>query len=352
MKLGIIGPAGAGKTTVFEALSRDFAGGGAKNENRVGTIHVPDHRIDVLSEMFHPRKTIYAQVEYLLPGKKEGKKETGGDLAWVQAIRDTDALIVVIRNHSNMGFEAPDPAGDFTGVNQELILTDLATVEKRLERLEADAKRGKAIDREEHDLLVQSKTTLDDEIPLRRVPELARSKQLKGYALLSAKPVLVLFNNADEDDSLPPDLTEPDMAETEALAGETAMIIRGKLEHELAQMPPEEAAELLAEFNIGAPATDRVIQKSYETMGLISFFTVGEDEVRAWTIEKGASALEAAGKIHTDIQKGFIRAEIIAYDDLIAAGSTAAARKAGTYRLEGKTYTVKDGDIINFRFNV
>lgn len=352
MKLGIIGPAGAGKTTVFEALSRDFAGGGAKNENRVGTIHVPDHRIDVLSEMFHPRKTIYAQVEYLLPGKKEGKKETGGDLAWVQAIRDTDALIVVIRNHSNMGFDAPDPAGDFRGIDQELILTDLATVEKRLERLEADAKRGKAIDREEHDLLVQSKTTLDDEIPLRRVPELARSKQLKGYALLSAKPVLVLFNNADEDDSLPPDLTEPDMAETEALAGETAMIIRGKLEHELAQMPPEEAAELLAEFNIGAPATDRVIQKSYETMGLISFFTVGEDEVRAWTIEKGASALEAAGKIHTDIQKGFIRAEIIAYDDLIAAGSTAAARKAGTYRLEGKTYTVKDGDIINFRFNV
>jgi len=130
------------------------------------------------------------------------------------------------------------------------------------------------------------------------------------------------------------------------------MVIRGKLEHELAQMSEEEAAELLEEFNIAAPATDRVIRKSYETMGLISFFTVGEDEVRAWTIQKGTSALEAAGKIHTDIQKGFIRAETISYDDQVAAGSTAAAKKAGTFRLEGKTYTVRDGDIINFRFNI
>lgn len=346
MKLGIIGGPGAGKTTVFEALTRDFTGPGKKNETRFGTIHVPDERIDVLSDMFRPEKTIYAQVEYLLPGKKDGKKEAGADLTWVTSIRDADALILVIRNHSNLGFDAPSPAAEFAAIQQELILTDLAAVEKRLERIEADAKRGKTIDREERELLVRCKEALDFEIPVRRYPELAESRILRGYALLSAKPVLVLFNNADEDESLPAE------ARTEAFSGETCMVIRGKLEHELAQMSPEEAAELLKEFNIAAPATDRVIRRSYETMGLISFFTVGEDEVRAWTIQKGTSALEAAGKIHTDIRKGFIRAETISYEDQVAAGSTAAAKKAGTFRLEGKTYTVRDGDIINFRFNI
>ena len=344
MKLGIIGPANAGKTTVFEALTHDFAGMGAKNETRLGTIHVPDPRIDRLSDMYRPQKTIYAQVEYLLPGKKEGKKEAGADLGWVRVIRDVDALIVVIRNHAHMGFGTPDPQADFSGIDQELILTDLGTVEKRLERIAADAKRGKAADKEEHDLLVQCKAVLEEETPLRRYPELAAAKALKGYALLSAKAVLVLFNNADEDESLP--------ALPDALDENACMVIRGKLEHELAQMSPEDAAELLEEFNIPALATDRVIRKSYETLGLNSFFTVGEDEVRAWTIEKGTSALDAAGKIHTDIQKGFIRAEVISYEDQVAAGSAAAAKKAGTFRLEGKTYTVQDGDIINFRFNV
>ncbi len=344
MKLGIIGPAAAGKTTVFEALTHEFAGPGAKNETRLGTITVPDTRIDTLSEMFKPEKTIYAKVEYLLPGKKEGKKEAGADLNWIQVIRDVDALIVVIRNHAHLGYDKPEPAADFMAIQQELILTDLAAVEKRIERIHADAKRGKGTDKEELELVEKCREALEAERPIRRFPELVGSKLLKGYAMLSAKPVLVLFNNADEDETLP--------TESGIFSDETCMVIRGKLEHELAQMSREEAAELLEEFNIAASATDRVIRKSYEILGLISFFTVGEDEVRAWTIEKGESALEAAGQIHSDIQKGFIRAEIISYDDLIAAGSMAAAKKAGTFRLEGKTYTVKDGDIINFRFNV
>lgn len=344
MKLGIIGLANSGKSTVFEALTREFAGPAAKNETRLGTIAVPDARIDVLSDMFNPRKTIYAQVEYLLPGKAEQKREIGPDAALMRGARDVDALIQVIRNYSAFGFAAPDPSADFQALDQELILNDLAVVEKRHERMEIDAKKGRPVEKEELDLLTECRRILEAETPLRRFPKIAESRHLRGYGLLSGKPMLVLFNNADEDETLP-EIPGP-------LENETCMIIRGKLEHELAQMSAEEAADLLEEFNIGAPATDRVIRKSYEILGLISFFTVGEDEVRAWTIRKETPALEAAGEIHSDIKKGFIRAEIISYEDLMAAGSMAAAKKLGTFRLEGKTYIVRDGDIINFRFNV
>jgi hypothetical protein len=334
MKIGIIGLAGSGKTTVFEALARDFAATGARTETRIGTIHVPDQRIDILSEMYRPQKTIYAQVEYLLPGKGEQKKAGSEDSALMRAVRDTDALIHVVRNFAAYGMEAPDPENDFLLLDQELMQTDLAVVEKRLERMAADAKKGRPVDKEEQALLE----------PLRHMPKIAQSRLLRGYGLMSAKPALVLFNNADEDEALP--------AAGQIPHTETCRVIRGKLEHELAQMSKQEAAELLEEFNIAAPATDRVIRASYEILGLISFFTVGEDEVRAWTIGRGTPALEAAGAIHSDIQKGFIRAEVVSYEDLMAAGSMAAAKKNATLRLEGKTYEVADGDIINFRFNV
>jgi ribosome-binding ATPase len=300
--------------------------------------------VDRLSQMYRPRKTIYAQIEYLLPGKSLAKKDTGKEQAAWSQVRDCDAIILVVRNVMGMGGEVPQQLTDFQTINQDLILSDLVVVEKRLERLEADKKRGKKIDIEELSLVRQCLKHLENELPLRKMPELAASPVLRGFAFMSAKPMMVLFNNADDDDAMPdiPAIT----------SSEYCMVIKAKLEQELIRMSEEEAREFLTEFNITASATDRVIQMSYSLLGLMSFFTVGEDEVRAWTIRKGTSAVDAAEVIHSDIKKGFIRAEIISYADLMDAGNQAEARKRGTFRLEGKTYEVQDGDIINFRFNV
>lgn len=343
MRLGIIGLAQSGKTTVFEALTNNISEDGHKRESRIGTITVPDTRVDVLSRMYTPKKTIFAKVEYFLPAQDQGKESNREQSVWTQA-RDCDALIHVVRNFSGYGFEKPRPEDDFKTLDQELIISDLVVVEKRLERLELEIKRGKKPNPEEVNLLKQCLQHLEDEVPLRKFPEIASAKLLRGYAFLSAKPMLVLFNNEDEDDTL------PDAGEM--IGRENRMTIRAKLEQELVQMTDEEAGEFLTEFNITASATDRVIKQSYDLLGLISFFTVGEDEVRAWTIRKETQAVDAAEVIHSDIKKGFIRAEVLSYDDLMDAGSYAESRKKGTVRLEGKTYPVKDGDIINFRFNV
>jgi ribosome-binding ATPase YchF (GTP1/OBG family) len=283
-------------------------------------------------------------VAYFLPGKGD---HSGGaqkeQSIWTQ-VRDCDALIHTIRNFTLYGLAPPTPKEDAMTIDQELIISDLVVVEKRLERLALDEKRGKKTNPEEIALLNQCKEHLNNEIPLRRFPEIASAKLLRGFAFLSAKPMLILLNNTDEDDELPDAASLPE--------GEQCMVIRAKLEQELAQMTDEEADEFLTEFNITASATDRVIQYSYDLMGLISFFTVGEDEVRAWTIGRDTDAVDAAEVIHSDIKKGFIRAEVLAYDDLMDANTYAEARKKGTVRLEGKTYKICDGDIINFRFNV
>ena len=305
---------------------------------------MPDGRIDVLSEMYEPQKTIYAQVEYFLPGTARAKKDQAADQSIWTATRDCDALIQVARNHTAAGVDEKSPQADCRIIEQELILADLVVVEKRLERIEHDHTRGKKMDPEEHALLIECRKNLENEIPLRSIADLAGAHKLRGFAFLSAKPLLILFNNEDDDDRLP---------EVGGLIqSENCLVIRGKLEQELSQMSAEDAAEFLNEFSISESATDRVIQKSYERLGLVSFFTVGKDEVRAWTIKKRTPAVDAAGVIHSDIQKGFIRAEVLAYEDLMAAGTHAAAKKKGTVRLEGKTYEVKDGDLINFRFNV
>lgn len=344
MKLGIIGLPGAGKSTVFEALTRNIEDGVHKQESRIGTVPVPDGRIDILSGMYNPKKTIYAQVEYFLPGIQEREKKSGKDQdLWVK-VRDCDALIHVVKNHESFGMDKPDPYSDIIALDQELIIADLIVVEKRLERLRLDKKRGRNIDQEELTMLEECLAILENETPLRRNPGLAEAHPLKGYAFLSAKPVLILFNNDDENDLLP----ETDDHEI----NDTRMVIRGKLEQELVQMSQEEAKEFLSEFNIAVSAMNRVIKASYKLLGLISFFTVGEDEVRAWTIKRSTTAVDAAEVIHSDIKKGFIRAEVLAYDDLLTAGTHQEAKKKGTVRLEGKTYLVKDGDIINFRFNV
>jgi GTP-binding protein YchF len=344
MKLGIVGLPGCGKSTVFDALTRNAAGPGQKKESRIGTVQVPDSRIDVLSRMYKPRKTIYAQVEYFLPGFMDHTAEKQKDQTiWTQ-VRDCQALIHVVRNFRLFGGDPPDPVADLTALNQELVISDLVVVEKRLERLEADSKRGHKYNPEEHALLQESLRHLENEIPLRAFTAIADSSLLRGYAFLSAKPMLILFNNEDEDETIP---QVDDLAENEF-----SMVIRGKLEQELAQMSEEEAREFLSEFSIKASAMDRVIHRSYELLGLISFFTVGEDEVRAWTISKDTLAVDAAETIHSDMKKGFIRAEVISYEDLMDAGSYAEARKKGTVRLEGKTYKVQNGDIMNIRFNI
>lgn len=344
MKLGIVGLSGSGKSTVFEALTHQLSDQPHKKESRIGTVHVPDGRIDKLSELYQPKKTIHAQVEYYLPGTGGGVQDVKKEQSiWTQA-RDCHALIHVIRNFKTFGQEPATPLKDFQRFDQELILLDLVVVEKRLERLQQDGKRGKNPDPTEISLLKDCLEYLENEIPLRRMPDIATSPLLRGYAFLSSKPMLTLFNNADEDDQLPDieDLKDH----------ESCQVIRGKLEQELAQMTDEEACEFLAEFNIKASAMDRVIHGSYELLGLISFFTVGEDEVRAWTIPRKTPADDAAGAIHTDMKKGFIRAEVIAYKDLMTAGNYTEARKQGTVRLEGKTYAVQDGDIMEIRFNV
>lgn len=340
MKLGIIGLPRSGKSTIFEALTQNILPEDRKGENQIGTIRVPDKRLDVLDDMYKPKKKVCAQVEYFLPDILRQKKD---QKIWNQ-VRDCDALIHVVRNFGGYGFEKPAPYEDFQEIDQDLILTDLMVIEKKLEHVGLEHKRGKKADPEELSLLNLCLKNLEKEIPLRKNPDLASAHLLRGYAFLSAKPMLVLFNNEDDDDGIPeiPDLTTQ----------ENCMVIRGKLEQELAQMSDEEAREFLSEFNITASAMDRVIQRSYELLGLISFFTLGKDEVRAWTVKKDTPAIDAADVIHSDMKKGFIRAEVVSYDDLISAGSYPEARKKGVVRLEGKTYAVQDGDIMEIRFNI
>lgn len=341
MKLGIIGLPLAGKSTVFEALTQNsISAKGHRQENSIGTVKVPDRRLNFLNDLYKPERKICAQVEYFLPGRTGGKKD---DHLWTQ-VKDCDALIYVIRNFGGYGFDKPDPAADFRLLDQELVFNDLVIVERRIQRLNAERQRRKNENHKELSLLEQCLKKLENEQPLRMFSELATAQLLKGYTFLSAKPVLALFNNEDDDEKLPEisDITD----------NEEGMVIRGKLEQELSQMSDEEAGEFLAEFSIAASAMDRVIKRSYELLGLISFFTVGTDEVRAWTVRKNTQAVDAAGVIHTDMQKGFIRAEVVSFDHLHDAGNFNEARKRGQVRLEGKTYPVQDGDIITFRFNV
>lgn len=345
MKIGLIGLPGAGKSTVFEALTGMREDPGHKGQDRIGTVDVPDARLDVLTGLFTPKKVIHAQVTYFLPQLGLHQQERVYDQSIGSRIRDCDALIHVLRNFAVPGLPDPSPFDDFARLDQELMLTDLMAVENRLDRMEADQKRGKKPPEDQWALLTACREHLEAGTALRNIPELGTDIRLKGFALLSAKPMLILFNNGEEDSESPAGPAGKDFSQE-------GMAIRGKIEQELAQMEPEEVRQFLSEFGISEPAAHRVVRRSYALLGLISFFTVGSDEVKAWTLKKGRSVLEAAGTIHTDMKKGFIRAEVIPFDALAAAGSFPEARKQGTLRLEGKTYTVQDGDVIQIRFNV
>ena len=347
MKLGIAGLPLAGKTTLFAALTGargDNAVGSPQKDTRIATTTVLDERIDFLENMYQPRKTIYAKIEYLLPSRIPGASDGKSDGEFWNQIRTCDGILHVVRNFEDAGTGPAKSEADFHQIEDEMILNDLGVVEKRLERIALDFKRGKKQGEAEIPLLTSCREMLEQGKALRNAPEVAADPLLKGFTFLSAKPMLVVINNGDEDEALP--------SWTKKLENISFMVVRAKLEMDLAVMTVEEAQEFLEAYNIRESALDRVIRHSYGMLNRIAFFTVGSDEVRAWPITKGIPALQAAGEVHSDIQQGFIRAEVVAFDDLKAEGSFQAAKKAGLVRLEGKEYVVKDGDIINYRFNV
>jgi GTP-binding protein YchF len=356
MEIGVIGLPNSGKTTIFNALTRSHTATAAFSSGQLevhtAVVDVPDERVDRLSEMFHPRRTIYAQVTYNdIAGLGKGAGKTGISGPLLNAIAANDALMLVVRAFQDEGVPHPDgsvdPARDLVTMETELILNDMTTIDRRLERLNGMKHRGTPEERkrmvQEEDLLRRLMAVLDEERPLRVVAlSEEEQKMLGGFGLLSLKPLLRVINAGDDD-------REQGFT---ALLDERTLFLRGKLEAEIAQMAPDEAREFLAGFGIDEPGLNRAIRLCYAMLGLESFFTVGEDEVRAWTVPVGTPALEAAGVIHSDLQKGFIRAETIRYDELVAAGSLAEARKHGKLRLEGREYIVQDGDILHIRFNL
>jgi ribosome-binding ATPase len=361
MKSAIIGLANSGKTTIFNALTglnlevTPYAT--VASDPHYGMVNVPDLRINRLVEIFKPKKTTFATVEYVdFVGLTRGDMEQNRKV--FDLIKDADAIVHVVRAFEDEGIPHPlgsvNPRRDAETVEMEMIFGDLELVEKRLARMEEGGKRGKKPDEAERSLLQKCREALENERALRDVDFTEdEQKTMRNLQFMSIKPQLMVLNVAED---------EIDSAKTASatesvrsfFTGRQVRVISlcGKIEMEIAQLPQDEARAFLDDLGIEEPALNRLIQISYDFLGFISFLTTGEDEVRAWTIRKGTEAQKAAGKIHSDIERGFIRAEVVAYNDFIASGSMAAAREKGLVRLEGKTYQVKDGDIINFRFNV
>jgi len=351
MQTGIIGLPQVGKTTLFRILTKahvDAKGG----QSHVGVAKVPEPRLLELAKLYDPKKITYATVQYVdLPGvQKERMRES------LATLRDVDAIAHVIRVFDDPSVPHSegtiDPLRDATDLDLELILSDHDQVSKRLERVEKDLKKQKNPLLElEKGVLEKCKAHLEAEKPLRELeltPE--ERKPISGFLFLSQRPMLYVLNLGDDE------AAEMDKAiekhKLSALQGRpnTAVVaVCGRLEAELAEMEEREAAELLASYGLKEPGLNRLIRATYDLMGLFPFFTAGEPEVRAWTIRKGSTAVKAAGEIHSDIEKGFIRAEVVRCDDLLAAGSIAAAKEKAQVRLEGKEYIVQEGDVILFR---
>ena len=358
MKTGIIGLPQVGKTSLFKILTKaklEDRGYSNPKEVHIGIAWVPDERLEKLAELYEPKKTVFATVEYADVGAigQEALKEPG----LLASLRNVDALIHVLRvfDDPSVPLTAPiDPKKEIQDVEFDLMLSDLTQIEKRMERLEKDLKKGRTPELEaEQALLLRAKPHLESEQPLRAMEMTAEEKKLiRGYTFLSQKPVLYVLN-ISESTTLGADLEAAvekyDLAAIAARPGTGATAICGKVEAELAEMPDEEAEEFLSSYGLGESGLRRLIRKSYELLGLISFFTVGEDECRAWTIPVNSRAPQAAGAIHSDLEKHFIRAETIHWDTLLEAGSEAAARSKGTLRLEGKDYIVQDGDVMHIR---
>jgi hypothetical protein len=362
MRIGIIGLPNSGKTTIFNVLTGGHAptaafSGGAFQVN-TAVVAVPDARVNALSRMYNPKKTTPARVEYAdiagLGGAAEGKRDVSLSGELINAIANNDALLHVVRVFKDETvphpLESVNPARDIATLEAELSLSDLSKIENRLERLAGNLKRGKTFptfesDKEEFELLSRLKPHVDQGLPLRDFTLTAdEEKRLRGYQFLSSKPMLLVLNLGD-------DAAAPAIDYPHRKSAVTA--VRGRLEMDIAQLTDEaDRAMFMEEFGVTQLSAERIIRQSYALLGRMNFFTVGDDEVRAWEINRGASAVECAGAIHSDLARGFIRAEVVAYDDLMAAGSNAAAKAVGKVRLEGKEAVVNDGDIMVVRFNV
>lgn len=355
MKLGIIGLPQSGKTTLFNALTRATQPTGitGKIEVHTAVVDVPDGRVDKLSAMFQPKKTIYAKVTYAdiagLDGSA-GKSGISGTL--LNNLTQMDGFIHVVRCFEDENVPHPngsvDALRDLAAMDSEFLLNDLIAVERRLEKLAEEKKKGagrdKALIDRETELFTRFHEHLSQDKLLRDLPLTAEEeKMLAGFGFLSRKPVLVVMNLSEG---------QKEPAVNYNHQHSQVVALQAKLEMDIAQLPPDEAEMFLQEYGITEPSLNRMIRLSYDLLGLQSFFTVGPDEVRAWTTRRGALAPEAAGEIHTDLQKGFIRAEVVSYDDLMSLGGMNEAKAKGRLRLEGKEYVVLDGDILNIRFNI
>ncbi|MBX3086744.1 MAG: redox-regulated ATPase YchF [Anaerolineae bacterium] len=360
MRLGIIGLPNSGKTTIFNALTRSNRPTGAVSSGKMevftSVVPVPDARIDKLTAMYKPKKTIYATIVYTdIAGleKSIGASGMSGELR--NHLQQSEGFIHVVRAFEDDAVPHPDitidPARDVSTIDTEFLLADLITVERRIEKLNEEMKRNKnlnkALAEAELELMARFKQQLEDLQPLRDLDITdEEEKMIRGYGLLSLKPMLIVFNAGETPVDAENLLSDYHHKHTAVLS------LQGKIEAEIAQLEGEDQAMFLAEYNISEPGASRVIRASYDLIHVQSFFTVGEDEVRAWTIPVGATAQESAGTIHTDLSRGFIRAEVTPYAELIAAGSEAEVKKLGKMRLEGKEYIVKDGDIMHVRANV
>ncbi len=365
MQVGIIGLPRAGKTTVFNAVSRGLApvgGFGGASKPNIRSVAVPDPRVDRLSEIYRPKKTTHATIEYVdfpAAGEHFGQGEGLGG-RFLNELAAVDALIHVVRAFEDDSVPHPegsvDPGRDIGIMDLELAFADLALIERRIERIDPELRTLKAGERGQlqalRDLLDRMRGELEAETPIRAMALSGDERRLLGGSqFLTDKPLLDLVNVGEED--LPRRIAlEEELRAAHGASGRDLAVMGGRFEMELNELSDDEAAEFREEAGVEHSGMAEAVQRSYALLGLISFLTVGPDECRAWTVTEGATAPEAAGKIHTDLQRGFIRAEVIRYEDLVECGSEAEAKRRGLQRTEGKDYQVQDGDVVHVLFNV
>ncbi len=367
MKVGIVGLPRVGKSTIFNLLTHGHvdtsAWGGGKGEAHIGIAQVPDPKLDRLAGIFRPKKVTYASVEYVdLPGltRGEGKTVDSREMSsYLANLKNVDALVQVVRAFKDENIPHSEgninPLRDVGLFELEMIFADLAIIEKRLERLSKDLKKAKTSELEmENDVLIRYRAALEQERPLRDLGLTEEEeKRVRGFTFLSAKPMLLVLNLGDQDIAkIPLVAREFGLQKQAAQNGVAVTAVCGKIEAEIASLPEDDARLFMEDLGLEASGLARIIRESYALLGLQSFYTAGEPEVRAWTIPRNTTALQAAGVIHSDFERGFIKAEVVAYDDMVELGSFPAARNKGALRLEGRDYAVREGDVILFRFNV